>query len=116
MNWQTLSLIACLLYGITGIACSKAAKMQGSCSTMLIYGIAMLSVAHGPLLFALAVPDEDPNTPAGDARWQYALDNEAHREGADIRVQRRPMPEKWDWPLAAPLTLEAPASFLLNTR
>jgi hypothetical protein len=67
------------------------------------------SVFYGPLLFALAIPDEDPNMPVADARWQYALDNEAARAGADIAVNRCPMPAKWDWPLAAPLTLEAPA-------
>jgi hypothetical protein len=67
------------------------------------------SVFYGPLLFALAIPDKDPNTPVPEARWQYALDNEARRGGADISVKRRPMPATWDWPLAAPLALEAPA-------
>jgi len=67
------------------------------------------SVFYGPLLFALAIPDKDANTPVADARWQYALDNEAERGGADIAVKRHPMPVKWDWPLAAPLTLEVPA-------
>jgi hypothetical protein len=67
------------------------------------------SVLYGPLLFALAIPDKDPNTPVSDARWQYALDNEAGRGGADITVNRGPMPAKWDWPLAASLTLEVPA-------
>ena len=67
------------------------------------------SIFYGPLLFALAIPDKDPNTPVAGARWQYALDNEAERAGADIAVKRGPMPAKWDWPLAAPLALEAPA-------
>ena len=67
------------------------------------------TISYGPLLFALAIPDKDPNMPVADARWQYALDNEAPRGGADIAVKRRPMPVKWDWPLDAPLTLEAPA-------
>jgi len=67
------------------------------------------SVFYGPLLFSLAIPDKDPNTPVADARWQYALDNEAQRDGADITVKRQLMPAKWNWPLAAPLTLEAPA-------
>ncbi len=67
------------------------------------------SISYGPLLFALAIPDKDPNTPVADARWQFALDNQAQRGGADIAVKRRSMPAKWDWPLAAPLTLEAPA-------
>ncbi len=66
-------------------------------------------ISYGPLLFALAIPDKDPNTPAAGARWKYALDNQAQRGGADIKVRRQPMPAKWDWPLAAPLVLEAPA-------
>ena len=67
------------------------------------------SISYGPLLFALAIPDKDPNTPVVHARWQFALDNDAQRAGADIAVQRHAMPAKWDWPLAGPLTLEAPA-------
>ena len=43
------------------------------------------------------------------ARWQYALDVAAQRGGADIQVERGAMPAHWDWPLAAPLVLQAPA-------
>jgi hypothetical protein len=60
------------------------------------------------LLFALAIPDVDPNTPAENAKWQYALDVDADQKDAGIRVQRRPMPARWDWPLNSPLTLTAP--------
>jgi hypothetical protein len=67
------------------------------------------SVFLGPLLMALPIADLDPNTPAPDARWQYALDNDADRNGADIEVARGPMPSAWDWPLAAPLALRVPA-------
>ena len=35
------------------------------------------TVSYGPLLFALPIPDIDPNTPRMGARWQYALDNDA---------------------------------------
>jgi len=66
------------------------------------------SVVRGPLLFALAIPDRDPDTPVADARWQFALDVDSGRQGADIAVRRRPMPAHWDWPLEAPLVLEAP--------
>jgi hypothetical protein len=31
------------------------------------------SVFYGPLLFALAIPDKDPNTPVSDARWQLEI-------------------------------------------
>jgi hypothetical protein len=67
------------------------------------------SVLYGPLLFALPIPDADPNTPVPDARWQFALDNRADKNGQDIKVRRKAMPAKWNWLLAAPVTLEAPA-------
>jgi hypothetical protein len=67
------------------------------------------SVLYGPLLFALPLPDVDPNTPVQDAKWQYALDTDAAARDAGIQVQRRPMPAHWDWPLDAPITLTAPA-------
>ena len=67
------------------------------------------SVHYGPLLMALAIPDKDPNTPLPGARWQYALDNDAGRKGADIKIERKPMPAKWDWPLDAPLCITVPA-------
>ena len=62
----------------------------------------------GPLLFALPIPDIDPNTPAPDARWQYALDTDAARGDAGMTVERQPMPARWDWPLDAPVVLKAP--------
>ena len=67
------------------------------------------SVVCGPLLFALPIPDVDPNTPVKNAKWQYALDAQPGPAGADIKLERRPMPAHWDWPLDAPLVLTAPA-------
>jgi hypothetical protein len=78
------------------------------------------SVLYGPLLFSLAIPDIDPNTPAKDVRWQFALDVLRCQEAAgekqsgeaaacDLAVQRKAMPAHWDWPLDAPLWLTAPA-------
>jgi len=66
------------------------------------------SVTAGPLLFALAIPDQDPNTPVADARWQFALDHAAEQNGADLRLERKAMPAKWDWPLDAPVALQVP--------
>ena len=66
------------------------------------------SVLCGPLLFALPIPDVDPNTPAADAKWQYALDTDAAQHDADMTVARKPMPKHWDWPLDAPVTLKSP--------
>lgn len=67
------------------------------------------SVTLGPLLFALAIADQDPDTPAPGAQWQYALDMLAEKHGADITVERSPMPATWNWPLDAPLKLSVPA-------
>ena len=79
------------------------------------------SVLYGPLLFALPIPNVDPDTPVKGARWQYALDVPPRRgtargnaRGAEtvplgIAVERRPMPAHWDWPLDSPLRLTAPA-------
>ena len=67
------------------------------------------SITFGPLLFALPIPDLDPNRPVPGARWQFALDNNPDKEGQDIRVERKPMPAHWDWPLAAPLVLKVRA-------
>ena len=39
------------------------------------------SVLYGPLLFALPIPEVDPNTPVKDAKWQYALDADAGGQG-----------------------------------
>ncbi|HOD80797.1 MAG: hypothetical protein BWX88_00278 [Planctomycetes bacterium ADurb.Bin126] len=63
-------------------------------------------VSYGPLLFALAIADtKDPNTPDPAARWRFALDP----QGA-ITVHRKAMPARWNWPLDAPLTLQASAA------
>jgi hypothetical protein len=65
------------------------------------------SVNCGPLLFALPIPDKDPNTPADGAKWQYALDLNPS-DAAGIRVERTAMPAHWDWPLASPVSLKVP--------
>ncbi len=62
----------------------------------------------GPLLFCLPVADVDPNTPAVDAKWQYALDTDATRREAGITVEHKSMPTHWDWPLNAPVVLKVP--------
>ena len=67
------------------------------------------SVHYGPLLFALPIPDRDPNTPLSGARWQYALNSGAQRGAVDARVERKSMPATWDWPLDAPIALKVPA-------
>ncbi len=64
------------------------------------------SVSYGPLLFALPIPDTtDANTPDPAARWQFALDV----QNPGLTVERSSMPGKWNWPLAAPLKLQANA-------
>jgi uncharacterized protein len=66
------------------------------------------SVSYGPLLFALPIPEQDENTPVDGAKWQYAL-NLHPDEAAGIKVERTPMPARWNWPLDAPLALTVPA-------
>lgn len=71
-------------------------------------GAPYAAVSYGPLLFALPIPDiQNPNTPDPAAPWKYALDAPGGRLGADVTVERGPMPARWDWPLAAPLRLQA---------
>jgi hypothetical protein len=67
------------------------------------------SIYYGPLLFALPIPDVDPNTPVSGADWRFALDNDPQKAADDLRVKRRSMPSKWDWALASPIVLEVPA-------
>jgi len=67
------------------------------------------SVLYGPLLFSLPIADVDPNTPAKDVKWQYALDTDAARRDPGITVEHQPMPVRWDWPLDAPVVLRVPA-------
>ncbi len=65
------------------------------------------SVSYGPLLFALPIPDTtNANTPDPAAKWNYAFAPQGEELGANITVQRTAMPQKWDWPLAAPLKLQ----------
>jgi hypothetical protein len=67
------------------------------------------SVLYGPLLFALPIADVDPNSPVANGRWQFALDTDlAHGEN-ELKIERKPMPRRWDWPLDAPLAIRAPA-------
>jgi hypothetical protein len=73
-------------------------------------GATYASVSYGPLLFALPIPDtKDANTPDPAARWNYALDVQGERLGADLAIERGAMPTPWDWPLASPLKLRASA-------
>jgi hypothetical protein len=74
-------------------------------------GAPYASVTYGPLLFALPIPDtKDGNTPDETVKWNYALETQGEKLGADIAVQRSPMPGKWDWPLESPLKVRAHAA------
>ena len=94
----------------TGFDRAKGTASNGSHHAMKVFppeanpapGRPYASVSYGPLLFALAIPGTpNANTPDPTARWKYAIDNQE----PDIKVERKPMPARWDWPLAAPLTL-----------
>lgn len=68
------------------------------------------TVSYGPLLFALPIPDTtDANTPDDSAKWNYAFDASPDSKKFDITVVRSSMPEKWNWQLDAPLSLEISA-------
>ena len=63
------------------------------------------SVCHGPLLYALGVPEKDENTPADSSfRTDYALDPKTAL--ASAKIVRKPMPAKWNWPFDAPVRIE----------
>lgn len=71
-----------------------------------IRGVPYASVSYGPLLFALPIAETtNINTPDPAARWRFALDVQV----PGLTVERTAMPEKWNWPLAAPLKLKANA-------
>ncbi len=64
------------------------------------------TVSYGPLLFALPIADTtDANTPDPDARWRFALDI----QNPGFTIQRTSLSRPWNWPLAAPLSLQANA-------
>jgi hypothetical protein len=66
------------------------------------------TVSYGPLLFVLPIPETtDANTPDNTVRWNFALDAAGDAAPFGIKVDRRPMPDKWTWPLDAPLSLIA---------
>jgi len=54
-------------------------------------------VYYGPLLFSLAIPDEDPNKEMPDAKFNYALDVNSDSVANQIEVIRQAMPVKWNW-------------------
>jgi len=66
------------------------------------------TVSAGPLLFALPIADHGPNAPVADVKWQYALDV-ANARATGLKIERLPMPARWDWPLDAPLSISVPA-------
>jgi hypothetical protein len=68
------------------------------------------SVFVGPLLMALPIPDADANTPQPGAVWQFAFDLPSESDVRRLAVKRTAMPERWDWPLHAPLELSLPAA------
>ena len=66
------------------------------------------SVYYGPLLFALPIRDQDPNSEAPNAVFNYALDL-APEKASTITVARHAMPAKWTWSLDSPIQLTVPA-------
>ena len=90
----------------TGDVVSLRFPMTPRAETMRDYndgGKPYVSLSYGPLLFAYGLAEKDENTPMPGQRTDWRLDSSCVLDGA--RVVREAMPEKWDWPLAAPLRL-----------
>jgi hypothetical protein len=69
-------------------------------------GAPYAAVHYGPLFFVLPIADmKDGNTPDPAAQWRFALDTPGDELGSGIKVEREPMPDRWNWPLASPLKL-----------
>ncbi|MDP2338530.1 MAG: glycoside hydrolase family 127 protein [Bacteroidota bacterium] len=66
-------------------------------------------VYYGPLLFSLPIPDIDPNQEAPGAKFNYALDVRPENAAQKITVERKVMPEHWNWSLDAPIKLTVDA-------
>lgn len=65
------------------------------------------SVSYGPLLFALPIPDENPDQPRENEVSNYGLDPSA--AAASAKLLRHPLPGHWSWQLDAPLKIQLPA-------
>ena len=61
------------------------------------------SILYGPLLFVLPLADIDPNQQVKDEKWNYALDVKNSLDS--VKIERKKMPEFWNWPLDAPIKL-----------
>jgi hypothetical protein len=62
-------------------------------------------VYYGPLLFALPIPDINPDQEVKGAKFNYALDVKPEDASNLIIVERKRMPQHWDWSLDAPIKL-----------
>lgn len=72
-------------------------------------GFPFASVHYGPLLFALAQPDETPNKARPGAEWQFALDVSPQSAATQIEPISTDVPKPFQWQLDAPLKLRVPA-------
>jgi uncharacterized protein len=66
-------------------------------------------VYYGPLLFSLAIPDQNPNKRMPNVKFNYALDVNPNNVAGQIEVIRKAMPVKWDWSPNAPIQLRVKA-------
>jgi uncharacterized protein len=71
-------------------------------------GAPFAAVHYGPLCMTLPIEKADKTEIDPAAAWKFALDAP---EGAEKgwKIERAPMPKKWDWPLASPLSLTVTA-------
>ena len=61
------------------------------------------------MLFSLPIPDINPDKEAPDVKFNYALDVKPEDAARMIAIERKEMPEHWDWSLDSPVKLIANA-------
>ena len=110
-DWQAADTVTLQLPMAVTVATGRdvnagAADARGGTVALTGEGAPYATVSYGPLLFALSTEGADINTADPATDWRVALD--AGR--ADFKVERHAMPERWDWPLAAPITLTGSAA------
>ncbi|MDP4201055.1 MAG: glycoside hydrolase family 127 protein [Bacteroidota bacterium] len=63
-------------------------------------------VTYGPLLFALPIPDVNPNQEVEHSKFNYALDIDHDHLSNQIAIIKKTLTGKWFWQLDAPIQLK----------
>ena len=69
-----------------------------------------VSVLYGPLLFALPIPEKNPNEVKKNVPFNYALDLDPSGPTNNVIVQKKTVSDAWHWQIDnAPVILKVPA-------